>query len=99
MRTRKLTLRVIAAMAATSLLIPAGPLPASAAGGPNLAAGKTASASSTNASYTAGNLNDGNQATYWESSGALSQSAQIDLGTSTSIDQVVLKLPTGWGSR
>ena len=56
------------------------PLSAAAAGS-NLASGKTAAASSTNAPYTAGNLNDGNQASYWESAGCgLPQWAQIDLG-------------------
>ncbi len=48
----------------------------------------------------AGNLNDGNQGSYWESAGStFPQWAQVDLGASTSIDQVVLKLPTGWGTR
>ena len=48
----------------------------------------------------AGNLNDGNQGSYWEStSNAFPQWAQVDLGASTSIDQVVLKLPAGWGAR
>ena len=74
--------------------------PAEAAGGPNLSLGKTASASSGNSPYTANNLNDGNQSTYWESTNnAFPQWAQIDLGSSTSVDQVVLKLPTGWGAR
>ena len=73
---------------------------ANAAGGPNLALGKSTSASSTNGPYVAGNLNDGNQGSYWESAGSsFPQWAQVDLGASTSIDQVVLKLPSGWGTR
>ena len=73
---------------------------AHAAGGPNLSLGKAASASSTNGSFVAGNLNDGNQATYWEGAGSsFPQWGQVDLGTPTSVDQVVLKLPSGWGSR
>src|SRR5262245_37657654 len=94
-------LRPLAALLTTTLIVIASPLsPAKAAGGPNLAAGKTASASSSNAPYTAGNLNDGNQASYWESANnAFPQWAQIDLGSSTAIDQVVLKLPVGWGTR
>jgi hypothetical protein len=88
----------IGLLASAGLALPASP--ASAAGGPNLAAGKAASASSSNGAYTAGNVNDGNQATYWESSGtSLPQWAQVDLGKTTSIDQVVLKLPTGWEAR
>jgi hypothetical protein len=72
---------------------------AAASGGPNLASGHAASASSVNASYVASNLSDGNQATYWESSGALPQWGQVDLGSSTAIDQVILKLPAAWGAR
>jgi Alpha-1,3-glucanase catalytic domain D2/Alpha-1,3-glucanase catalytic domain D1/NedA-like, galactose-binding domain/CARDB len=73
---------------------------ANAAGGPNLSLGKTATASSTNGPYVTGNLNDGNQASYWESTNnAFPQWAQIDLGSDQSIDQVVLRLPTGWGAR
>jgi hypothetical protein len=74
-------------------------MPANAAGGPNLAAAKPTSASSTNGGFAASNIADGNQGSYWESSGALPQWVQVDLGASTAIDQVVLKLPTGWGAR
>ncbi|MEY9835214.1 discoidin domain-containing protein [Streptacidiphilus sp. EB103A] len=73
-------------------------VPASAAGS-NLALGKTATASSANGQYVAGNLNDGNQDSYWESSGSFPQWAQIDLGSATSVNQVVLKLPSSWGAR
>ncbi len=94
-------LRLIAVVAAACLLAVAAPLiPASAAGGPNLAAGRTVTTSSSNSPYVAGNLNDGNQGTYWESSNnAFPQWAQIDLGSATSIDQVVLKLPATWEAR
>ena len=69
-------------------------LPASAAGGPNLASGKTASVSGVNGVFGTGNLNDGNPATYWESTNnAFPQWAQIDLGAATSVNQVILKLP------
>ncbi|GAB3429423.1 galactose-binding domain-containing protein [Flindersiella endophytica] len=96
-----------AALAAVLALLPgiaaAAVLPtaqANAAGGPNLAAGHSASASSSTAPYVAANLTDGNQATYWESTNnALPQSAQVDLGSSQSIDQVVLELPSGWEPR
>ncbi|WP_262840959.1 discoidin domain-containing protein [Sphaerisporangium corydalis] len=88
-------------MTAAGLLVLAGPvLPASAAG-PNLASGKATSASSSNNPYTANNVNDGNQGTYWESNNnAFPQWIQVDLGSSVSVNQVVLKLPTAdWGTR
>ncbi|GIH17499.1 discoidin domain-containing protein [Rugosimonospora africana] len=99
---RKTYLRMAAA-ALAGLLVSALPVlavsPASAAG-PNLAAGKAASSSSSTSPYTPSNLNDGNQASYWESTNnTFPQWAQIDLGASTNINQVVLKLPTGWGAR
>ena len=78
------------------------PTPALAAGGPNLSAGRPVSASGANGPYVAGNVNDGNPQTYWESpSNAFPQWVQIDLGSSATVDQVVLKLPpaTAWGAR
>ena len=91
----------ITALAAAALLgMTTAPVPALAAGGPNLALGKTASVSSVSDVYVATNLNDGNQGSYWESANnAFPQWAQIDLGSTTSIDQIKLKLPTGWGAR
>jgi CARDB/F5/8 type C domain len=73
--------------------------PAAAIGGPNLAAGHPTSASSANGAYTAANLADGNAATYWESGGAPPAWAQVDLGASRAIEQVKLKLPSGWEAR
>ena len=74
-------------------------LPAAAAGGgPDLAAGAPATASTSHAEYGVANVNDGNQTTYWESANnAFPQWVQVDLGSSTSIDQVVLKLPRRLG--
>ncbi|MEO3856951.1 discoidin domain-containing protein [Acrocarpospora sp. B8E8] len=96
-------LRMVAAAVAAGLLVLVGSVvPAAAAGGPNLSLGKTASASSTTAGHAASNLNDGNQATYWESANnSFPQWAQVDLGSATSIDQVVLKLPAdpAWQTR
>jgi hypothetical protein len=78
----------------------AGSGAAAAAGGPNLAVGKAAAASSSNGPYPASNVSDGDQSTYWESAGTtFPQWVQVDLGSSTSVDQVVLKLPAGWGAR
>ncbi|MFD4526153.1 discoidin domain-containing protein [Streptomyces sp. NPDC058470] len=95
--------RLLAALLTTALALiglPALTTTATAAGGPNLAAGKTATASSSNSGYGAANLTDGNAATYWESSGSsFPQWAQTDLGTSVRVDEVVLKLPGSWESR
>jgi hypothetical protein len=102
-RHRRVTWRLIAGTLSTllvgSVISAVATTPAAAAGGPNLAAGRPASASSTNGSFVASNLTDGNKGSYWESSGALPQWAQVDLGSTISIDQVVLKLPDGWGQR
>ncbi|MGP3914514.1 discoidin domain-containing protein [Nonomuraea sp. 10N515B] len=74
--------------------------PAQAAADTNLAAGKTATASSFNDVYPAANATDGNQATYWESANnAFPQWIQVDLGVSASVNKLVLKLPSGWPSR
>jgi len=76
------------------------PVPVHAAGGPNLAAGKPATESGHSDVYVAANVTDGNAGTYWESiNNAFPQWVQIDLGSAVSIDQVVLKLPSGWESR
>jgi len=102
--------RLPAALIAASLALTAGPLlhsiPAGAAtsavqAGPNLAAGKPASASSTVQTYLASNVTDGNQGTYWESANdAFPQWVQVDLGSSVATSQVVLRLPTAnWGAR
>ncbi|WP_061293855.1 discoidin domain-containing protein [Herbidospora cretacea] len=94
-------LRLLAAFVAAVLVVTVGPLqPVSAAGGPNLAAGKATSASSTNSPYPSSNVADGNQDSYWESSGGtFPQWVQVDLGSAQNIDQVVLKLPAAWGAR
>ncbi|MGK5440353.1 CARDB domain-containing protein [Micromonospora sp. URMC 105] len=99
---RKLLSGLLAAGVVAAALVATPPAPALAAGGPNLALGKSASASSTLGAYPASHVNDGNQATYWESaSNAFPQSVQIDLGSSVSVDQVKLKLPpaTAWATR
>ncbi|WP_432088022.1 discoidin domain-containing protein [Streptomyces sp. bgisy095] len=93
--------RGMSAVIATSLLALGGPLMAAqAAGGPNIALGDPAAAGSALPEYGAANVTDGNQGTYWQSSGSsLPQWVQTDLGTSTRVDEVVLKLPAGWESR
>src|SRR3982751_1497274 len=95
MSRRLVTRRVLAALAVAALVaVTAQALPAQAAGGPNLASGRPATSSSSNGANGIGNINDGNQATYWESANnAFPQWAQIDLGSSKNIDQIKLKLP------
>ncbi|WP_328419283.1 discoidin domain-containing protein [Streptomyces sp. NBC_00443] len=84
---------------ATAGLLPAAASAAEAAV-PNLALGKTATASGSHSGYPARNVTDGSQQTYWESpSNAFPQWIQVDLGGSAAIDQVVLKLPTSWEAR
>ncbi|MEU8114762.1 discoidin domain-containing protein [Micromonospora sp. NPDC048947] len=59
-------------------------------------------ASSYNQNYVAGNANDGNASTYWESANnAFPQWIQADLGATVSVDRVVLKLPPAadWQTR
>ncbi|MFD8079361.1 discoidin domain-containing protein [Streptomyces sp. NPDC059718] len=93
--------RLLAGVIAAGLvLLGQSALPAAAAGGPNLAAGAPATASSSHAEYGVANITDGNQNTYWQSAGSsFPQWVQVDLGSSTSIDQVVVKLPAAWESR
>ncbi|GLW32743.1 discoidin domain-containing protein [Actinoplanes regularis] len=94
--------RLIAAAAAASVVAALVHAPAALAAGPNLAAGKTFSASSYTDVYPAGNAGDGNANTYWESNNnAFPQWLQVDLGTATQVNQAVLKLPpaTAWSTR
>lgn len=75
-------------------------LTASAADGPNLAAGRAAAASSAHAEYPAPNTTDGNASTYWESAGGnLPQWVQTDLGSAARVDEVTLRLLPSWESR
>ncbi|MEK3700587.1 discoidin domain-containing protein [Paenibacillus sp. FSL R10-2199] len=74
--------------------------PAVGAAAGNLAQGKTITASSVGDVYVAANANDSNQGTYWESaSNAFPQWIKVDLGSSSSVNQVVLKLPSAWEAR
>lgn len=98
---RLLTALLAASLAAAPLVRPAPAAQAAVLAGPNLAAGKTASASSSTQDYVASNVTDGNQSSYWESANnAFPQWIQVDLGSSVATNQVVLKLPTAnWGAR
>lgn len=66
----------------------------------NLALNKSVTESSHTQSYNASNATDGNQSTYWEGAANSYPSwVRVDLGSSQTVDQVVLKLPATWGAR
>ncbi|MFG1647555.1 discoidin domain-containing protein [Amycolatopsis sp. NPDC049252] len=111
MRTKRLLSRA-ATYAALSLLLAAPAVAASGAPAATApaavpavqpaaqAASATYTASSQLGEYPVSNVGDGNQATYWESvNNQLPQWVQADLGATTDVAQLVLKLPTGWEAR
>ncbi|MEV6171376.1 discoidin domain-containing protein [Streptomyces sp. NPDC051954] len=99
-RWRRGLLAVLLTAALALIGLPALTVTATAAGGPNLAAGKSATASSSKSEYGPANATDGNAGTYWESSGStFPQWVQTDLGVAARVDEVVLKLPASWESR
>ncbi|TCC57395.1 APHP domain-containing protein [Kribbella pittospori] len=82
------------------VLIAAGLLPLSATAAVTADLSKTLSASSSLGEYPSTNAGDGNQNTYWESANsAFPQWIQADLGATTDVNQVTLKLPASWGAR
>ncbi|WP_339256599.1 discoidin domain-containing protein [Paenibacillus sp. FSL P2-0136] len=101
MRNKSVTWSLVITLLISTLFMAAGPLNrSSAAGGANLALNKTITASGQSQNYTPDNVKDSNQNTYWESANdAFPQWIQVDLGTLTSIDQLVLKLPVNWETR
>ncbi|MFK3982804.1 discoidin domain-containing protein [Micromonospora sp. NPDC050397] len=103
MRTNPVPWRPLAATLATGMVVALAPsLPASAApvdqASPNTA-GKAAAATSASVGHEAAKIADGDQGSYWQGSGAWPQAATVDLGRSTTIDRVTLKLPKGWSER
>ncbi|MFI5475929.1 discoidin domain-containing protein [Streptomyces cacaoi] len=102
MRPKRRGWRAMAAVLATSLLMlgASSLTTASAADGPNLAAGRPTAASSSHAEYAARNITDGDRGSYWQSAGGnLPQWVQADLGSTARVDEVVLKLPASWENR
>ncbi|MFJ4914018.1 CARDB domain-containing protein [Streptomyces sp. NPDC088726] len=88
--------------AVTAALMTVGILPvtaSAAAPAPDLALGKQTTASASSGAYSASNVTDGSQQTYWESPGTFPQWVRIDLGARFDVDQVVLKLPNTWEAR
>lgn len=92
---------LIVTMLVSIFFTAAGPaVPVSAAAETNLSLGKAVTASGQSQTYSPSNVNDGNQGTYWESTNhAFPQWIQVDLGANTSIDRIVLKLPSSWEAR
>lgn len=100
MPRRHLPWRTATAAIAAGLLILTSPAHPAAAAETNLAAGRSATASSANSPYVAGNVLDNDQSTYWESSNnALPQWIQVDLGAAASVTRLVLRLPAAWEAR
>ncbi|EFM12340.1 coagulation factor 5/8 type domain protein [Paenibacillus curdlanolyticus YK9] len=101
MRNKYVTWTLALTMLFSSFFLAVGPNKVvHAAGGTNLALGKNVTASGQSQTYSPNNVKDSNQSTYWESTNnAFPQWIQVDLGATTSIDQIVLKLPAGWGAR
>jgi hypothetical protein len=64
----------------------------------NLALTAVASADSTLAGFPPGNVNDANQATYWQAAGSTG-AVTLQLAQPAPVDRIVLKLPQGWGAR
>ena len=98
----RLSRKLLAAAIVTTMIQIVSPAAPAAAAGPNLAAGKTFTASSVNDVYGAGNAGDGNASSYWESqNNSFPQWLQVDLGSSVSVNQTVLKLPpaAAWQTR
>ncbi|MBE1491743.1 CARDB domain-containing protein [Plantactinospora soyae] len=67
----------------------------------NLALGRPTQESGHAEVYDSARVVDGNQGTYWESvNNAFPEWVQVDLGSSMTVNSVVLKLPTsGWATR
>jgi hypothetical protein len=64
----------------------------------NLALTATASADNTLAGFPASNVNDSNQATYWQAANATGV-LSLQLAEPAAVDRLVLELPQGWGAR
>ncbi|KOP68774.1 glycosyl hydrolase [Bacillus sp. FJAT-18019] len=101
MRSKLMAWPLIVAMLISVVYTAAGPpTRVSAADGTNLSLGKIVTASGQTQDYRPANVNDGNPDSYWESTNqAFPQWIQTDLGTDTSINRIVLKLPANWESR
>jgi hypothetical protein len=95
---RHLYLIVFLAIALISTQLSFYPSKVSAA--TNLALNKNVTESSHTQSYAASNATDGSTSTYWEgAAGSYPNWLRVDLGSSQTVNQLVLKLPSSWGAR
>ncbi|WP_438492695.1 discoidin domain-containing protein [Paenibacillus sp. IHBB 3054] len=101
MRSKYLAGSLVVILLISSWFLAVGPFaPVSAAGGTNLTLGKNVTSSGQSQTYSPDYIKDSNQETYWESTNsAFPQWISVDLGASTSMDQIVLKVPAGWETR
>jgi hypothetical protein len=98
-RIRRRALAVVVSIATAAGLVALSPTAANAAP-VDYAAGKPTSEGTHSGVYGSGNITDGNQASYWESANnAFPQWVQVDLGATQTIENLVLKLPSAWGTR
>ncbi|MFR9726690.1 discoidin domain-containing protein [Streptomyces sp. MS19] len=67
--------------------------------GDNLATAATLAASSSSQGNAPGAAKDGDRATFWQSAGGFPQWLRADLGSSRSVNRVVLRVPTTWSAR
>ncbi|WP_433047478.1 choice-of-anchor D domain-containing protein [Dactylosporangium sp. CS-033363] len=98
-RTGTLTVRSTASNGTATVALSGTGVAATAT---NLALHKTVTQSSNTQNYTGGNAVDGSADTYWESANnAFPQWIQVDLGATTPVGRVVLRLPpaTAWAAR
>lgn len=101
MRSKYLAGSLVVILLISSWFLAVGPFaPVSAAGGTNLTLGKNVTSSGQSQTYSPDHIKDSNQETYWESTNnTFPQWISVDLGASTSMDQIVLKVPAGWETR
>ncbi|HEY0451940.1 discoidin domain-containing protein [Actinophytocola sp.] len=99
MRAKRFASWLTATTLMTGLLVAAGHTASAAPDPADLAHGKPVSVTSSNGQRSAGNVNDGNQETYWESSTATEQQVTVDLRAKARLGKAVLKVPAKWETR
>ncbi|MFJ7103654.1 galactose-binding domain-containing protein [Streptomyces albogriseolus] len=97
---RTITGLLLAGLVAAGLSPGTAGAAAKAVRGPDLALGRSVTATGSHPGHPAAHLTDGSQLTYWEGPlGSFLQSVRIDLGGTVRVDEVVLKLPAAWEAR